>query len=360
MSKSSPAMTSFERLSAVLRRKTPDRVPVVLVSSTHGAKELGLSVRDYFSRPEYLAEGETRFVERVGHDNVNAFYYFGREAEAFGAEIIFAGDAPPVVSAPILRDLAAIDTLEAPDPATSPPLKAVLEATQLLANRAKGRWFVIARALGPHSLPILLLGIERWLELLLFGNRGRYQRMLDVAAQFSVAWSRALLAAGADVVALVEPMASTTMLTKEQVEGVVFPSLKRVINEIGGPVILWSLGSIHEVAHLVPDLGVVAVSTDPNDDIADVKHRVGDRLIVLGGLNDLGMLSWTPDEAREEARRAIERGAPGGRFILSHQYEIPSTVEYDVLKAIVDAAAEWGRYADNPKGRDYGRRYFKA
>ncbi len=337
-------MTSFQRLSAVLRLGMPDRVPVVLVSTTHGAREVGLSLPEYFSRPENVAEGQLRFAQRVGQDNVAAYYYAVREAEAFGAEAVFREEGPPNMGPPVLHSPAAIDTLEGPDPLTSPPLRAVLESTELLSQRARGRWLVLGHALGPCSLPILLMGEGAWLELLLFGSASRRRRLLQVTSRFCVAWANALLAAGADAVAMVEPMASSTMLTREQAARLVLPVVRRAVRAIRGPVILWSIGAIQGVADLVPELGVRAVSTDPGDDLREVKRAVAGRIAVLGGLNDLAMLTWTPAEAEAAARRAVETAAPGGGFILSHQNEVPATAGHELLTRVVEAARRWGRY----------------
>ncbi len=340
-------MASFERLSTALRLGVPDRVPVVLVSAIHGAKELGMPLQEYFSRPENVAEGQLRFVQRVGQDNVDAFFFFGREAQAFGTEVIFSEDMAPSAGAPILRKPSDIDSLEVPDPRKSPPLKDVLRATELMAEKARGKWLVVGRALGPFSLPIMLMGLESWLELLLFGDAARRRRLIRVTSKFSTVWANALLSAGANIIALVEPMVSTTMLTREQSTKLVLPVLHQVVKGIRGPVILWSLGSIQRVADLIPDLGVQAVSTDPDDDVRQVKRLVGKQLAVLGGLNDLAMLNWGPSEAEEQVRRAIEAGAPGAGFILSHQYEIPDKVGFEVLTAVVEAAKKWGRYPDD-------------
>ncbi|MGI5836656.1 MAG: uroporphyrinogen decarboxylase family protein [Chloroflexota bacterium] len=344
-------MTSYQRLSAALRLEIPDRVPVVLVSSTHGARELGLSLPEYFSRPENVAEGQLRFTERIGHDNVDAYYYAVREAEAFGAEPMFREDGPPGMGAPVIRDPAAIDSLQAPDPLQSPPLQAVLRSTELIANEARGRWLIIGHVLGPTSLPILLMGEDAWLDLLLFGNVARRKRLVQITRQFCVSWANALLSAGADAIAIAEPMATSTILTREQAKQYVLPEVRRVVKSIRGPSVLWGVGSTRSIADLVPDLGVRALSTDPSDDLREVKTAVARRIALLGGLNDLAMLSWSPHDAEAAARRAIEEAAPGGGFILSHQNEIPTSVGHDILAAVVDAARRWGRYVVDGKGQ---------
>ncbi len=339
-------MTSFERMSTVLRMGIPDRVPVMLVSSTHGARELGLSLREYFSRPENVAEGQLRFTQRIGHDNLDVHYYAVREAEAFGAEVIFREAGPPNLGRPMLRTPADIDTLEGPDPAQSTALRPVLRTAELLAERARGRWAIVGHTMGPCSLPILLMGEAAWLELLLFGSPARRRRMMQITSRFCVAWANALMAAGCDAISMSEPLVSPTILTREQASRLTLPTIRRVVKAIQGPVILWSIGAIQSTADLVPDLGVRAVSSDPTDDLAEVKRAVAGRIAVLGGLNDLAMITSTPKETEASARRALEQAAPGGGFILSHQNEIPTPVGDEVLLAVVEAARRWGRYGD--------------
>lgn len=353
MATANEQMTSFERLSTALRMgipnraPVPDRVPVMLVAPLHGARELGLSPREYFSRAENVVEGQLRFVQRVGSDNVNAFFYFGSEAQAFGAEVDFRDDQSPIIGRHVISDPAQIESLEAPDPRRAPQLQELLRATALMAGRARGRWLVVGRVLGPFSLPIELMGLEAWFELLLFGDEVRRRHLLQITSRFFVSWAQALLAAGADVIAVVEPMASSTMLTRDQASKLVYPVLRQVVREIDGPTILWSLGAIGPMVDFVPDLGVHAVSADPTDDLREVKRRLGGRVALLGGLNDLAMLTAAPEQIEEEVRHALEAAAFGGGFVLSHQYEISPKVDYDTLAAAVEAARTWGKYSSD-------------
>jgi len=50
-------MKSLERVLTTLSHREPDRVPLFLLVTMHGAKELGLSIREYFSKAEYVVEG---------------------------------------------------------------------------------------------------------------------------------------------------------------------------------------------------------------------------------------------------------------------------------------------------------------
>ena len=58
-------MTSRERLQTVLEGKEPDRVPWFMPATMHGARELGLTVRQYFSDARNVTEGQVRTQARV-------------------------------------------------------------------------------------------------------------------------------------------------------------------------------------------------------------------------------------------------------------------------------------------------------
>ena len=64
----SPAMTSLQRVLTTLGHQEPDRVPLFLSLTLHGAKELDLSIRDYFAKADRVIEGQLRLRKKYGHD----------------------------------------------------------------------------------------------------------------------------------------------------------------------------------------------------------------------------------------------------------------------------------------------------
>ena len=59
----STTMTSLQRVLTTLGHKEPDRVPLFLLPNPHGAKELGLSIREYFARGKLTVLGNLNGVE---------------------------------------------------------------------------------------------------------------------------------------------------------------------------------------------------------------------------------------------------------------------------------------------------------
>jgi len=77
-------MTSLERVLTTLGHQEPDRVPLFLLLTMHGAKELGLSIESYFSQGEHVAAGQIKLLEKYGHDCIYNFYHAPLEVEAWG------------------------------------------------------------------------------------------------------------------------------------------------------------------------------------------------------------------------------------------------------------------------------------
>jgi len=78
--------------------------------------------------------------------------------------------------------------------------------------------------------------------------------------------------------------------------------------------------------------------------VAHTKERVGKKLTVMGGISCLTLLDGSPEEVREEARRCIEQGKPGGRYVLGSACAVPRKAPPENLLAAGQAAAEFGRY----------------
>jgi len=95
-------MNSLERVFAALSFKESDRVPMFLLFSFYGAKELGVSIREYFLRPDLVLEAQRRFRKKFDNDCLYSFLYGGAEIEAWGGEVIFADEGPPNSGTPLI------------------------------------------------------------------------------------------------------------------------------------------------------------------------------------------------------------------------------------------------------------------
>ena len=194
-----PAMTSMQRVLAALGHQEPDQVPVFLPVTLHGARELDLSIRDYFSEARYVVEGQLRMRAKFRHDCLYAFFYAALEVEAWGGEVIYREDGPASSGEPFVRRLQHIRRLEAPRVLGTACLAKVLQTIQLLKAQVGSEVPIIGMVTSPFSVPVMQLGFEPYLDLM-FEQPDLFEHLMQVNEAFCVDWANAQLAAGATAI----------------------------------------------------------------------------------------------------------------------------------------------------------------
>lgn len=338
-------MTSLERVLTSIGQKEPDRVPFFLLATMHGAGELGLSIKDYFSRGEHVAEGQLRLRAKFGTDCLYAFFYAPVEIEAFGGEVVYVDDGPPNSGSPFITDNGRIGQLRPPDIAAQPCLQKVLKAIRLMKKAVGDEAPIIGVVMSPFSLPVMQMGFERYLELMLFQPE-LFGTLMKVNEDFCAAWANAQVEAGATAICYFDPVSSATIVTREQYLRTGFPVAQRTIARIKAPTAThFASGTCLPIVSDVAGTGTALIGVSSIEDLAEIKAACASRLTVLGNLNGIAMRHWTPEQAEAAVKDAIERAGRGGGFILSDQHgEIPIQVPEAVLVSISEAVHRWGNY----------------
>lgn len=339
-------MNSMQRVVTALSLQEPDQIPLFLLTTLHGAKELGLPIREYFSRAEHVVEGQLRLLAKYRSDCLYPFFYAAIEHEAFGGGgTIFIEDGPPNAGPPVIRRAEDIDNLAPPRLASSPGLMRGLEAIRQLKARVGDTVPIVGAVISPFSLPIMQMGFAPYLDLL-YEQPERFRQLMAVNQAFCVEWANAQLAAGATAIGFADPLASPANIPRELYLGTGYRIAKRTIAAIKGPV-AFHLASGRGLA-IVDEIiasGAAAIAVSTLDDLAEWKAAVRGRVALLGNLNGVEMRRWTPADAEKAVKQAIAKAGRGGGFVLADNHgEIPWQVPDDVLLAIRDAADRWGRY----------------
>ena len=338
-------MNSMQRVLTTLGHKEPDRVPLFLLANMHGAKELGLSLRDYYASAKNVIDGEMRLLNKYGSDCAYPFFYASLEIEAWGGDTIFSADGPPLCGAPVIRRAEDIDSLRPPEVGSSPALQRVLEAIAGLKQRLADQVPIIAVAISPFSLPVMQMGFDRYIELM-HEQPDRFLRLMQANEEFTVNWANAQLAAGATAICYFDPVSSTTNIPRGLYLTTGQQVAKRTLARIKGPTAThMASGRCLPILGDIADTGTAAVGVSILEDFAQLKAAAAGRVSLLGNLNGIEMRRWTPAQTELAVKRAIAAGGPGGGFILADNHgEIPFQVADETLLAIRDAVDRWGRY----------------
>ena len=322
-------------------------MPLFLFPTMHGAKELGLSLKEYFSKAEYVIEGELRLREKYRNDCVSGFLYAAIEVEAMGGEVIYREDGPPNSGRPILQKPEQIKHLEPPKIEDAPCLTKVLDTIQGLKAKADDVP-IIGVAISPFSLPVMQMGFGPYIELM-YEQPDLFERLMKINETFCVSWANAQLAAGATAICYFDPVSSPTITPRKMFLKTGFEVAQRTIAKIKGPTATHlASGRCLPIVDDLARTGTAIVGVSVEEDLSQVKEACRGKLTVLGNLNGIEMCRWSPEQAQTEVKRAIASAAAGGGFILSDNHgEIPFQVPDEVLLAISEAVHTWGRYPLN-------------
>jgi uroporphyrinogen decarboxylase len=340
-----PAMTSMQRVLTTLGHIEPDRVPFFLLLTMHGAKELGVNIKEYYSRAENVVEGQIRLRKKYRHDCYYPFFYAGVEVEAWGCEILYSEDGPPNSGEPIIRRSEDIDKLQAPAIIGNPPLQKVLTAIQQLKARSGDDAPIIGVVMSPFSLPVMQMGFDHYIELMV-EQPERFMQLMAVNEAFCADWANAQLAAGATAICYFDPVSSCSIVDPETYKRTGNLVARRTIAQIKGPTAThFASGRCLPIIDAVAETGTAIIGISVDEDPAVIKAKCAGRLSILGNLNGIEMRHWTPEQAEAKVKDLFQKVAPGGGFILSDNHgEIPFQVPDEILLAISEAVLRWGKY----------------
>lgn len=344
-------ITGMDRLGAALAGETLDRIPVFCNLLDQGARELGLSIEDYYRSGENVAEGQLRMRARHGYDNVWCLFYVGREAELLGCKKIrFYKDGSPNVEGFVIKTHEDVARLEVPEDLASHPM--FLEedrCLRILRAEAKGKHAICAYVTATLALPSLLMGMDAWMELLLMGPAEIREALLEKCHTFFVRQVQALRARGVDVIVYSNPFGSTDFISMKYFLERSLPSIERDIKAIGpaGVVYYCGMARFNRVIDLVlTHTGLRVFYISPLDDLAEARRIVGDRGLTCGVINDIKLITWSHEEIRREVKAMVEAGAgagaPGGRFLFGTGV-MPYAIPEESIRVMLDAVYEYGR-----------------
>lgn len=338
-------MTSLERVMTAISHQEPDRVPIFLLLSLYGAKELQVTPKEYFSKPENVVYAQLKMRDKYKNDCISPFFYAPIEIEAFGGEVVYIDDGPPNSGEPLIKSTKGIEEMAVPDIKGNKCLNRVLEVTQSLKAKVGNQAPIIGVVVSPFSLPVMQMGFEKYLELIYF-NKDHFNQLMQKNEVFCAAWANAQLAAGATAICYFNPLASPNMIEKDTYLATGYQVDKRTLRKINGATATHLASGIAlPVLDIIADTGTATLGFSSRDDLLEIKEAAQNKLCLIGNLNAVEMVSWQAEKVEYEVKNIIEKAAKGGGLIISDNHgEIPWQVPEKVLFEISEAVQRYGQY----------------
>lgn len=319
-------------LDALACKPVP-RTPWVPFVGVHGGKMLGLAADAYLKNPAKVVEALVLAQKKYQADGLPIVFDLQIEAEILGCQLHWAKDVPPsVVSHPLTT--AGLDSLPAfgIDKGRMPQ---ALEATRQ-ARKALPDTALYGLICGPFTLASHLIGSEIFVQM--FDDPERVEGILDRCTTIAITCAEAYLKAGADIIAVVDPM--TSQVSPKHFKAFITPYLNRLFDAIrakGGKSSLFVCGDATRNLGNMIETSCDNVSIDENIALPKLRDLAVAKGKSFGGNMKLTVvfLLGKPGDVKLDAIRCLDEAGNAPGFILAPGCDLP----YDTPVANLEAVA---------------------
>jgi uroporphyrinogen decarboxylase len=334
-------MTSMERVLNTLSGKNVDQTPLFFLFSIYGAKEVGCEIQAYFKDVDLVVETQLAMQRKYASDCLYTFQYASLEYEAFGGTTIFYPEAPPNAGEPLFSNPETIDGMTLPVIESYEGLQRVLNVTEKLKNHVGDQVPIIGVVMAPFSLPVMQMGFESYLNLIIEGGE-QFDRLMKINQAFCIDWANRQLQAGATAICYFNPLASNEMVNRQMYVERAFELDCDTIARINGPTAMhFASARTIPTLDLVERTGTQLIGISSREKISEVKSK--GKMTVLGNLDGILMRKWTQEEIQMHVTEALEDAGQSGRLILSDNHgEIPWQIPSETLLTIAETVKSKG------------------
>jgi len=365
-------MTPKERMAAAMSGSLPDRVPVMCQMSVgHMLLQTRVPPSRFWHSAGEFVEGLLAARNLYGFDGIlvslhghppdwearAASLERGPDGERIrwknGDSTFFPADDLPVFhpEAPAVRpEFARFDPASLPSRISYIPVSQGLrftldpehlfDAVLIVLERAGREFSVHGEVTSPLDYVLDLFGFEQAM-IGFIEDPGRAAAVLDRFTEGIAALAVGLAGSGVDAVKISSPFAGAGFLSTAFYRTFVLPYESRIARAVearGARAYIHTCGDIHDRLEIMAGSGVSGIEClDPPPlgrvDLEDAKRRIGGKVFIKGNIDPVHVLfSGGLDLVREDARRRLETGKPGGGYILSTACSIaPRTPRENVI-----------------------------
>jgi len=268
------------------------------------------------------------------------------EVSAFGGQLVWLANGAPFVH-PCLSGTPAIDSLRLPEPGRTGLTTPLLIQQRLMKEKLEARGLELekwALTMGPAEVAGLLLGYDKF-YIGFYQDYRRIKLLIEMATEFIIAWLKRQgeIFGGAEVIMVADHVCN--QVSPEHLEELILPSLRAIFQEFSGPITIYHNEGFHSDRHLELILDFGADVWHFGSDVHDLKElyaRIGDRIVLFGGVNPHGAIRHgSPQEVRAETLAALE-AARGRRILLSTGTGTTPEASLENVRAMVETVAQAG------------------
>lgn len=325
-------MTGRERVRNALTCNETDRVPWVPFAGCHSGALIGATATEILRSEDLMVKGAAAVVARYRPDGIPVTFDLQIEAEAMGCELTWADENPPAVCAHPMQNGVPLEALQPPT-RESGRIAAVLGATERI-RKAHPDIAVYGLITGPFTLALHLYGTNLFMAM--FDDPDGVQRLMEFCSRVGRSMAAWYLEAGADVIAVVDPM--TSQIGPDQFREFATPHIEPIFQAIrdqGGLGSFFVCGHAQQNIEAMCACGPDNVSVDENIALDYVRDVCLPRGVSFGGNLQLTsvLLLGTPEDAQRNALECLEIAGDKG-VVLAPGCDLPYATPPENLEAV--------------------------
>jgi uroporphyrinogen-III decarboxylase len=334
----------WNELVAVVKGEPQTRLPVAfIIDSPWLPNWYGVEILDYFTSEELWFEANRKAIEAFPEVTFLPGFWseFGMctEPSAFGAKCVFPRNEFPFAEK-MIRDVAAIDDLAEPNPATDGLLPFMLNRLRRVSPRMEGLGhkirFSVSR--GPLNVAAFLMGTTEFL-MALKTEPEKAHKLLRVVTSFLCKWHRLQRETFSTIDGIFILDDIVGFIGEEDFKEFGLPYFKQLY---AGEVAMKFFHNDAECAKSIgyyAEIGINLYNPGVFDTLAELRRMSANRLTILGNIPPRDVLAkGSPAEVRAAVQRLLRETAERSKLILSCAGGMPPGVSTENIKAFIEAA----------------------
>jgi MtaA/CmuA family methyltransferase len=315
-------VTSKERIYAAIAGQPCDRPAVTPIFMSWAAHHIRRTYRDYYLDGDVLVSAQLAVTKAFGIDQASAISDPWREASGFGMEFEYPEEGVGHPRGYLINSDADIRELRPVDPAAGGRMRQRVESVGKPAEAVGRTHSVLGWVEGPLAEYADLRGVERAM-LDLIDKPELYLEAGEVVVENAMAFARAQIAGGADMIGIGDAAAS--LVGPALYRDLVLPLETRLIaaiHDAGAAAKLHICGNTAPIVGLMAQTGADVIDLDWMVPLDEARRTVGPGVTLCGNFDPVGvLLKGTPETVVAAARECLRKG--GSRFILMPGCEVP-------------------------------------
>lgn len=313
-----------------------DRRKVVPLMAFPGVQLSNYSVRQILFNAKAQAETSRALAEKFKPGALFQVMDLSVEANALGLQVRYPLNESPTVEDHPVKSVADLERFSGIDILKDGRIMAFLDAMREMKETIDMP--IGGYVIGPFTLAGRMMG-ESEAAMAAIDDPSGLEQIVEFATERILRYGKALVNAGADMIAILEP--TGVILSPTQFGQFSGKYVKRILEGLDTMGILHICGNS---THIIPGMcetGAQGLSLDSDVDLPKAMELLPEDVVMIGNLDPVACVAHsTAEEVREASRQLLDSMSKYPNFIFSTGCDLPPETPLENIAAMVETCRE--------------------